>query len=182
MNTSKILATASTLAVACALLATSGTAFARDRDDRRYERDPQRGAQSEVRRGRHDRGDRRREKPASHDRRDRFDARVGKRQDRQHGRIRHGLRSGELNRHEARKLRKQQRRIDRMERRFAADGRFSRSERRRLTHALDRASDRIYRYKHHDRYRHRDLYKRPHRYSYHYDRGDRGRPWSFHWR
>lgn len=179
MKRSKIFTTATTLALAGALLATSGPTFARDREERRYERDHHRSAQTERRRGHEDRGDRRREHPARQDRADRFDRRVDRRQDRQHARIHHGLRSGELNRHEAHRLRKQQRRIDRMERRFSADGRLTRPERRRLTRALDRASERIHRYKHNDRYRHRDLYERPHRYSYRYDRGHNGGLWYF---
>lgn len=174
MKRSKSIVTASTLALACALLATSGPTFARDRDERRQERDPSRSAQTEVRRGAQDRGDRRRDTYSGHDRGGRFDDRLNRRQDRQHVRIHHGVRSGELNRHEARKLRKHQHRIDRLERRFAADGRFTKPERRRLTRALNRSSNRIYRYKHNDRYRDRDLYKRPHSYSYNDDRGYRG--------
>jgi hypothetical protein len=76
--------------------------------------------------------------------------------DRQHWRIKQGVKSGELTRKEARKLRKQQRRIDRLERRFSSDGYLDRRERRVLRKKQNRASERIYRYKHNDRYRYPD--------------------------
>lgn len=173
MNRSKIIAAASTMVLSCALLATSGQAFARDRDDRRYDRDHHRYSIDDVRGGKKHRSKRGRDHRSKHDRRGCFDCRVEKRQDRQQARIRQGLRSGELTRHEARKLRKQQRRVERLERRYAADGKFTKTERRRLVRALDRASDRIYRFKHND------LYRRSHRYGYRYDRG---LPWrEFSW-
>lgn len=83
--------------------------------------------------------------------------RFEQRLDRQHRRIKQGVRSGELTPKEARKLRKQQRRIDGLERRFSSDGHLDRRERRVLRKQLDRASDRIYRFKHNDRYRYGDL-------------------------
>ena len=54
---------------------------------------------------------------------------------------------------ELRKLKKQQRKIGRMERRFSSDGFLSGKERRRLEHAQDRASRRIARLKHNNIYR-----------------------------
>jgi hypothetical protein len=79
--------------------------------------------------------------------------RLEQRLDRQHWRIKQGVRSGELTRKEAKRLRKQQRHIARMENRFARDGHLDRHERRTLRRELDAASDRIYRLKHNDSYR-----------------------------
>lgn len=76
-----------------------------------------------------------------------FERRVDRRQMRQRARIREGVASGTLNRRQAARLRKDQRRVRGMERRFAADGRFDRRERRVLDHALDRSSKRIWRMK-----------------------------------
>lgn len=76
-----------------------------------------------------------------------FERRVDGRQMRQRARIREGVASGSLNRHQAARLRKDQRRVRAMERRFAVDGRFDRRERRVLDHALDRSSKRIWRMK-----------------------------------
>jgi len=78
---------------------------------------------------------------------------VDRRQLRQRHRIKEGWRSGELTRKEMKRLRKGQRRIALLERRFRADGDFSPRERRVLREALDSASDHIYRKKHNDRYR-----------------------------
>ena len=75
------------------------------------------------------------------------------RQERQHDRIRHGIRNGELTRKEAKRLLKQQRRIAKLEHRFELDGHLDRAERRTLRRKLDAASQRIYRLKHNDRYR-----------------------------
>ena len=75
---------------------------------------------------------------------DRFDRRL----DRQHHRIKQGVRSGELTRIEARKLRKQHRRIVRLKYRYMDDGYLSHYERRKLTRKLDKASRRIHRLKH----------------------------------
>lgn len=83
----------------------------------------------------------------------RFLGRVDRRQARQRHRIREGWESGELTRKELKRLRKGQRRIAQLERRFRADGYLSPRERRVLREALDNASDRIYRKKHNDRYR-----------------------------
>ncbi len=86
-------------------------------------------------------------------------SRIEHRLDRQHYRIKDGVRSGELTRKEARRLRKQQRHIAKMERRFSRDGHLDRQERRTLRRELDDASDRIYRYKHNDRYRNEKQHK-----------------------
>lgn len=73
--------------------------------------------------------------------------------DRQHTRIERGIDSGELTRREARRLKKQQRRIHRLARELSANEQVSRRERRILTEKLNRASDRIYELKHNDAYR-----------------------------
>ena len=102
-----------------------------------------------------------------HYRYNRFEHRL----DRQHGRIQHGIRNGELTRKEAKRLREQQRHIAKLERRFQRDGYLDRHERRTLRRELDHASQRIYRLKHNDRYRGRHLGKHR-RYGHHdYYRG-----------
>ena len=69
----------------------------------------------------------------------------------QQHRIREGVRSGELTRGEARELRAQQRRIDRVQRRSKRDdGVVDGRERRRLERMQDRASGNIYEKKHND--------------------------------
>ena len=85
------------------------------------------------------------------------------RQERQHDRIRHGIRNGELTRKEAKRLLKQQRRIAKLEHRFELDGHLDRAERRTLRRKLDAASQRIYRLKHNDRVR----YYEPRRHAGH---------------
>lgn len=85
--------------------------------------------------------------------------------DRQDMRIENGIESGELTRKEARRLRKQQRRIARLKRDFRRDGHLTRKERRTLKNELSRASKRIYRLKHNDRYRKsRHRHHRKHRW------------------
>lgn len=84
---------------------------------------------------------------------------LDRRQARQQHRIEEGWRSGELTRKEMKRLRKNQRRIAHLERKFKADGYLSRRERQALRGALDEASAGIHRKKHNDRYRvarHRD--------------------------
>ena len=93
--------------------------------------------------------------PPKHDRYDRIEQRL----DNQRYRIRDGIDSGELTRKEARRLRKQQRYIARLKRKFMRDGYLDRYEFRELKHELNRASKRIYRMKHNGRYRYS-------RYSY----------------
>ncbi len=94
---------------------------------------------------------------------------VAERQDRQQHRIRSGIRSGELTRHEARKLKKQQRRIERLVQTFTDDRRLSHKERRILRHKQDKASRLIRKFKHNEAYRHA-------RHKPHYDdyKGDWG--------
>lgn len=79
--------------------------------------------------------------------------RFEQRLDRQHSRIKQGIRSGELTRNEAKRLRNQQRKLVGLERRFTHDGFLDRHERRQLRRNLNAASDRIYRPKHNDRSR-----------------------------
>lgn len=81
--------------------------------------------------------------------------RFEQRLDRQEQRVRHGVRTGKLTHKEAKKLKKQQRGIARLEQRFERDGHLDRRERRVLNNRLDRASDRIARFKHNDNYRYR---------------------------
>lgn len=85
-----------------------------------------------------------------------FDDRVDRRQARQTDRIRDGRHSGELTRRELDRLRQDQRLISRLERRFEADGRYTRGERRTLERALDRSSQRISRAKNNERTRYSD--------------------------
>lgn len=83
----------------------------------------------------------------------RFASRVDRRQENQLSRIRDGRRSGSLTKREVRKLKKVQRKIDRMEYRYAKDGHIDKRERRKLNKALERSSRRIYKLKHNDVYR-----------------------------
>ena len=80
-----------------------------------------------------------------------FENRVDRRVSRQHARIRDGWRNGDLTRKELKRLRKDQRKIARMDRRFGRDGHYTKRERRKLNKALDRASHRVYRAKHNRR-------------------------------
>lgn len=75
-------------------------------------------------------------------------ASVDQRQQRQHQRIVQGMRSGELTPVEVRQLRREQREIRHMERRYLADDRLSHEEWRRLDRELDEASRNIWRQKH----------------------------------
>jgi hypothetical protein len=79
--------------------------------------------------------------------------RVDRREVRQRQRIRQGARSGELTRGERARLRAGQRHVHRMEWRAKRDGHVSRYERRRLAHAQNVQSRRIYRLKHNRRQR-----------------------------
>jgi len=69
---------------------------------------------------------------------------------RQFTRIEHGIENGSLTRKEERKLFKQQRRIRRLAREFHDDGYLSQKEHRVLQRKLDKASNRIRRFKHND--------------------------------
>jgi hypothetical protein len=77
---------------------------------------------------------------------------------RQHERIERGVESGALNREEARKLKKQQRKIHSKAREFREDGVLSKKERRILNKQLDKGSNRIRAFKHNDGDRHTDGY------------------------
>jgi hypothetical protein len=79
--------------------------------------------------------------------------RVDRREARQHARIRQGVRSGELTRGEAMRLRAGQTQVRRMERRAFSDGRMGPRERARLEWAQNRQSRRIHRFKHNGRVR-----------------------------
>ncbi len=103
--------------------------------------------------------------------------RIDQRQERQARRIEHGIDNGSLTHREAKKLRKQQRRIRKLERKMRADGHLEKRERRTLQSRLDQASDRIYRLKHND---HRD---HSHRERYwDDDRWPSRWSWSYSWR
>ena len=73
-----------------------------------------------------------------------FQHTVDRRQARQHGRTRQGWQSGRLNRKQVARLRTNQKHINKMGRRFRADGHYPRHERRRMGRALDRSSKRIW--------------------------------------
>lgn len=70
----------------------------------------------------------------------------------QRERIRQGIASGQITRYEARRLWDEQRRIERMESRFEADGRVTPRERAWLDRALDRSGRHIWQ-ESHDRQR-----------------------------
>lgn len=107
-----------------------------------------------------------------HDGYSRYDKRV----ERQQSRIRQGVKSGELTRKEAKKLRSQQKKIAKLERKFSKDGHLSRHERKKLERHQDKASKRIYRLKHNDDIRghrhgrYKKHYYRDHDYDYGYGR------------
>jgi hypothetical protein len=77
-----------------------------------------------------------------------FDNRVDRRLSNQRARTRAGWENGDLTRRELKRVRKDQHKIARMDRRFGSDGRYTGHERRKLNKALDRASHRVYRAKH----------------------------------
>ena len=83
---------------------------------------------------------------------------LDKRQRRQAQRIERGLDSGELTHKESKRLARKQRKIARLERKFSADGRYTKRERQLLRERLDSTSDLIYRKKHND-------FTRPQRYT-----------------
>lgn len=68
---------------------------------------------------------------------------IDARQQQQMHRIMHGLGSGELTRHEARDLIREQREIERMQLHYLADGRLNRDEWLQLDRRLDRAAQDI---------------------------------------
>ena len=73
-----------------------------------------------------------------------------RREGRQQARIHQGVKSGELTRGEAAGLRAGQRRVDRAQRRAAADGNVTAEERAKLERMQDHQSKRIYEQKHDD--------------------------------
>jgi hypothetical protein len=76
--------------------------------------------------------------------------RIDRREARQHARIQEGVRSGELTRGEAMRLRAGQRHVNRMEWRAKSDGRVTFRERARINRVENRQSRHIYRFKHND--------------------------------
>lgn len=74
--------------------------------------------------------------------------RVDERQDRQQHRIEQGFRSGDLTRHETRRLERGQERIDLMQRQARRDGHVDRHERRRIGEAVARQDRRIHQERH----------------------------------
>jgi len=93
-----------------------------------------------------------------------FQRAVDQRQAKQRGRIKHGYRSGTLNHKQVARLRHEQRRINKLERRFGADGRYSRHERRVIKHKLHRANKRIWRMKG-NHYRHAPVHRKHRRFQ-----------------
>jgi len=76
---------------------------------------------------------------------------INQRQHEQQKRIRHGVRSGELTRGEARRLERDERGIRQEERAARADGVVTRGERREINRDLNKTSRRVYRAKHNNR-------------------------------
>ena len=76
-----------------------------------------------------------------------FADRVNKRQKIQKKRIRSGIRSGELTKKETKKLVRQQKKINRFERKAKSDGKLNFKERHKLERMQDRASKKIFKQK-----------------------------------
>ena len=76
------------------------------------------------------------------------DPHVNARQARQQVRIAEGVRSGELTRREAHKVREDQRDIRQLERAYKSDGTLTAAERRDLNHELNQSGRQIRRQKH----------------------------------
>ena len=74
--------------------------------------------------------------------------RIDQRQANQQERIDRGVKSGALTQKEAARLQKDQQRIGRMEKNAMADGKMTPRERRRIEHAQDTQSRKIYQEKH----------------------------------
>jgi hypothetical protein len=91
---------------------------------------------------------------------------VDKRQAKQSHRIEQGVRSGQLTKHEAAKLKAEQNRIAALERRFERDGRLSKGERHVLRVEQNRASKHIRAEKH-------DGQKRYNRFGWNYKKMNR---------
>ena len=73
---------------------------------------------------------------------------VNARQSNQHERIEQGIKSGELTKREAARLKTEQRAIRAEERAFKSDGKLTKNERKQLHRDLNRSSRDIYRQKH----------------------------------
>ena len=84
-----------------------------------------------------------------------FDDQFHHRQKLQHRRIEQGIQNGVLNHRQIEKLRCEQEEIARLEQRYLRDGWFSNREQRKLQRRLDKASNRINKYKHKHRVNHR---------------------------
>jgi hypothetical protein len=82
------------------------------------------------------------------------DPNVNARQQRQHERIVQGVKSGELTRREAGRLREEQRDIRQLEGAYKSDGKLTGAERHDLQHEQNQASRDIYRQKHDEQERH----------------------------
>lgn len=78
------------------------------------------------------------------------DPRVNQRQHNQHQRIKQGVRSGELTRHETRVLAREQRDVRQLERAYKSDGELTRAERVDLHREQNQASRDIHKQKHDD--------------------------------
>lgn len=74
--------------------------------------------------------------------------RVDKREQRQAARIQKGIDNGSLNQAEVKRLEAQQRRIDSVENRVAADGKVTKKEALHMENMQDRASRNIHHQKH----------------------------------
>lgn len=71
--------------------------------------------------------------------------------ERQHQRIKHGIVHGKLNRKQTKALKKQHKKLRRLNREFASDGHYDHREKRRMRKKLNKASNRIRSYKQGDR-------------------------------
>jgi hypothetical protein len=99
---------------------------------------------------------------------------IGDRLEMAERRIEHGIRSGALDRREARALREEFHIVRSDEARARSDGRLDHRERARLDHELDRLERRISHLKHNDDYR--GDYRGDYRNDYRSDRRDDRRP------
>ena len=72
--------------------------------------------------------------------------------DRQQQRIWHGIENGQLTRKQAKALKKQHRKLRRLDRKFGHDGHYSREEKHILHKKLGKANKRIRKFKHDDKY------------------------------
>jgi len=79
---------------------------------------------------------------------DTHDPGVNKRQHRQAKRIKQGVKSGELTKHEAKELREDQRDIKNKEEAYKSDGKLTNAERKDLQHDLNQSSREIHQEKH----------------------------------